>query len=163
MYKDKIKEKETKRRYYALHRKERDAYYDQWIKDHPGKSAEYNKKYRKTHPQKRTEKSRVYAAEWSKKFNVSKRLELLRLYGGKCTRCGFDDFRALQIDHIDGGGTRECRAIGRHNMYKKMVESKSLHKNEYQILCANCNWIKRYENNETKRRVIQKLRIEDIL
>ncbi len=35
-------------------------------------------------------------------------------------------------------------------MYLMVVDiSKGLNiKNNYQLLCANCNWIKRYENNE---------------
>src|SRR5689334_14993068 len=31
---------------------------------------------------------------------------LFALLGRKCARCGFDDIRALQIDHVDGKGTQ---------------------------------------------------------
>jgi len=63
--------------------------------------------------------------------------------GGKCVRCGFDhDYRALQIDHIAGGGSR--RRL-KHDPIKDILAGNT---KKYQLLCANCNWIKRYEMNE---------------
>lgn len=72
----------------------------------------------------------------------------LELMGNKCVRCGFSDARALQIDHIHGHGGEDKRRAGKAYPLKVMD---SLMKNEgkYQLLCANCNWIKRCENNET--------------
>lgn len=67
--------------------------------------------------------------------------------GGKCCVCGFSDFRALQIDHIAGFGGRDRRSITR--CYCNVVQESFLNKeNKYQLLCANCNWIKKWENNE---------------
>ena len=31
--------------------------------------------------------------------------------GIKCKKCGFDDYRALQIDHIDGMGSKDKHRI----------------------------------------------------
>jgi hypothetical protein len=76
--------------------------------------------------------------------------EIIRLMGGSCARCGYSDVRALQIDHINGGGSKELRTLGQWKTYQKvyyMVLDGSA-KREYQILCANCNWIKRHENKE---------------
>lgn len=72
------------------------------------------------------------------------RLDALEALGGRCVRCGFDDLRALQIDHILGGGTKEHRTIGNSAVYRKVLAGEP----GYQCLCANCNWIKRAENNE---------------
>ena len=77
---------------------------------------------------------------WSR----NRRLQLIRKYGGKCVRCGFVDWRALQFDHIVGVGVREYRR-GTSKYYRSILEDKS---GKFQLLCANCNWIKRYENNE---------------
>lgn len=66
--------------------------------------------------------------------------------GGVCFRCGFSDVRALQIDHVAGGGTRELKAGSRGAYYKRVTEQ--AHTGKYQLLCANCNWIKRVENAE---------------
>lgn len=70
--------------------------------------------------------------------------------GGVCAKCGFSDIRALQIDHVNGGGKKEHDSLGRYEMYKKAIEQSILPKGlrQYQVLCANCNWIKRYENKE---------------
>lgn len=64
--------------------------------------------------------------------------------GGKCVHCGFEDERALQIDHINGGGRAEARSIGVFGIYKKVLSGAP----GYQVLCANCNVIKRVTNNE---------------
>lgn len=75
---------------------------------------------------------------------ATSREQIIKLLGGKCKHCGFTDKRALQVDHINGGGMTERRLIGSHGMYRKVLKCSD----GYQLLCANCNWIKRYENNE---------------
>lgn len=72
------------------------------------------------------------------------RKEALEILGSKCCKCGFSDIRALQIDHINGGGNRERKEKGDYAMYKGVI----LNPEKYQLLCANCNWIKRHENHE---------------
>jgi len=75
---------------------------------------------------------------------------LLGKLGGKCGNCGFLDTRALQIDHIYGNGNKERAKFGAQYTYYKHLLDMNLAELEinYQLLCANCNWIKRYENNE---------------
>ena len=69
--------------------------------------------------------------------------------GGKCIRCGFADVRALQVDHVNGGGLQDLRDRGnRHGIYRAVIANEP----GYQLLCANCNWIKKAENNEQPRR-----------
>jgi len=74
------------------------------------------------------------------------RLKIIEILGGKCVRCGETDMRCLQVDHVNGGGNKERRNTGNNNskLYRRMLE----HPEDYQLLCANCNWKKRYENNE---------------
>lgn len=92
---------------------------------------------------------RVTGAQVSDSIKKS-RLNAISLLGGVCKRCGFSDPRALQIDHIKGGGNREFKAKGNYFVYLKIVKNFNVEKNNYQVLCANCNWIKRYENKEVK-------------
>lgn len=74
-----------------------------------------------------------------------KRRVLLEEMGGRCVRCGYDaDFRALQIDHSNGGGTAAGDNRHTNAFYNKVRASLS----EYQLLCANCNQIKRIEDGE---------------
>lgn len=87
-----------------------------------------------------------------RKWDQKRRKDVLEKMGGKCVRCGFSDFRALQIDHINGGGTKE-RKKGLYWIHKKiMAMSEDEISKEYQLLCANCNWIKKFENGETNRK-----------
>lgn len=71
-----------------------------------------------------------------------KRKFIIDKLGGKCIKCGFNDYRALQIDHIHGGGRKERKEVIFNNEYILK------HKDKYQILCANCNTIKKIENFE---------------
>jgi len=71
--------------------------------------------------------------------------------GHSCSRCGFDDKRALQIDHVFGGGNQEHAEIKNPaKFYRKVLADEE---GQYQMLCANCNWIKRAENQEHRRPV----------
>jgi len=76
------------------------------------------------------------------------RNEILSLLGSKCIRCGFSDIRALQIDHVHGGGTKERKNYGSMPLYRKILKEIKAGSKDYQLLCANCNWIKKYENKE---------------
>jgi hypothetical protein len=59
--------------------------------------------------------------------------------------------RALQIDHVNGGGTKERKIYNGQNRYAIILKRLLENSKEYQILCANCNWIKRYNNNENRK------------
>ena len=78
------------------------------------------------------------------------RLKALARLGNVCVRCGETDWRCLQIDHIDGGGSKEKRAIGPAGIRRKVCKSTK----GYQLLCANCNCKKEYERDETSKPVI---------
>lgn len=79
------------------------------------------------------------------KYKRKLRLAAIAFLGGKCIRCGFNDVRALQIDHINGGGLKELRKVSPFTYYKKILIDTEM---KYQLLCANCNWIKREEKKE---------------
>lgn len=78
------------------------------------------------------------------------RAALFDLLGHECARCGFSDKRALQVDHVDGDGAehrrRESNAAG-------LLRSVKARPHLFQILCANCNWIKKDELGEHPGRV----------
>lgn len=62
----------------------------------------------------------------------------------KCARCPETDRRVLQIDHVNGCGRKQHDALKSREFYK-YVEA---HPEEFQILCANHNQIKRHEKRE---------------
>jgi hypothetical protein len=75
--------------------------------------------------------------------SVHFRKRVLTKLGGKCVRCGFSDWRALQVDHVN----RHGNGLTFYETYLDILENGDCD-GEYQCLCANCNWIKRYENKE---------------
>ena len=95
--------------------------------------------WRKANPDKSRKIIRTY--------NRKKRDRVVQLLGGRCKRCGETDWRCLQIDHVGGGGTKEHKKLGVARVNAKVLR---LEGKGYQLLCANCNWRKRYENEEVR-------------
>lgn len=60
----------------------------------------------------------------------------------------FTDIRILTIDHINGGGAKHRKQLGNSasRFYRWLI--KHNYPEGYQVLCMNCEWIKRYENKE---------------
>lgn len=103
----------------------------------------YSKKYYYDHPGVQKVRRRSY------KLKV--RRSALKLFGDKCNwpGCKWKDPRALQIDHINGGGGKENRALGgSFSICLKILRMANPY-SEYQLLCANHNWVKRDVNKET--------------
>lgn len=121
------------------------------------------KKWEAAHPDfrklyQRTEKALAWKREWKKRNpDYPKRKwqkvkdRVFDMYGRTCVRCAFGDVRALQLDHVknDGYKHRIRRRSGRRvsNTQPSWYDAmKSYQPDKYQILCANCNWIKRHEH-----------------
>ena len=100
------------------------------------------------------ENRKSYISNYNKEYKGKIKNATIEALGAKCVKCGFSDKRALQIDHIKGGGNKERkekRFLGHgKNYFRYVLESFLKGENKYQLLCANCNWIKRFENNEIK-------------
>jgi transcriptional regulator with XRE-family HTH domain len=104
--------------------------------------------------------------EGERKYGRSVRDKVKRIclshYGhndvGACVKCGFDDLRALSIDHIQGRRSRRTQPLREanyaynyagHLLYHWLI--KNNFPEGYQTLCMNCQWIKRAENGESHR------------
>jgi len=99
----------------------------------------------------RNSKNVLKRREYGKLNNQKRRMFVLSMVSGGsvcCSKCGFGDWRALQIDHINGNGNTHRKSIPHGSSVKFWEKELKEKPNEYQLLCANCNWIKRYENNE---------------
>jgi len=108
----------------------------------PERRREYQKEYYHAH----TEKLQVRAKEAHRNL----RRRVIEMFGGKCVYCGFSDSRALQIDHKDGCGHAERKATSKasYRWYQDLLSNPQDSKTKYQLLCANCNFIKRHTHNE---------------
>jgi hypothetical protein len=135
---DRVKEQDRRRNQRNAERQR------QWREGHP----EQVRAVKKAHREKNLEEIRTKDRAYSYSKRVRNRLEVLNALGGKCVRCGIDDWRVLQIDHINGGGTQERRQVTSFTRYyKDMLRSPE----KYQVLCANCHQIKRYEEREGRK------------
>lgn len=64
----------------------------------------------------------------------------------KCAKCGFSDMRALSVDHIEGNGNKHRKEVKGCRLYQWLIKNK--YPKGFQILCMNCQFIKRHENQE---------------
>jgi len=94
-----------------------------------------------------------YRDNWKE---VSQRMKKIVLthYGADlnkpmCTKCGFDNVKALSIDHIGGGGNQHRKKIKTWSIYRWLINQGF--PSGYQTLCMNCQWIKKLENKEHNR------------
>ena len=103
-------------------------------------AARYREKHREAY--------RITSARNTRNSNRRRRIKLIDFLGGKCIKCGFSDYRALQVDHTRGDGKKHREEEGNkfcYKLYKSVAEDTS---GRFQLLCANCNWIRKSENNE---------------
>lgn len=79
------------------------------------------------------------------KKRIEQRAQIIEAYGGKCKCCGFSDYRALVIDHVNDDGNKERKTCLKHpnDFYRHII--KNNYPPNYQVLCANCNTIKEFE------------------
>lgn len=92
--------------------------------------------------------------DYHKEYRQRVREKLFEVYGCRCAICGFDDKRALQLDHINGDGAEErgsrfvngVRTSSKSIMSIWVMAIRVPDHTRYRILCANCNWIHRVEN-----------------
>lgn len=88
-------------------------------------------------------------ALYMREYNARKKKAAYALLGDKCIKCGFNDPRALQIDHVVQRSTAENKKATL-TRYLQLLNGKRAQ--ELQLLCANCNAIKVWENDERARR-----------
>lgn len=82
---------------------------------------------------------------WSIRLKQHRKEALESIGDLKCQSCNIDDYRVLVIDHLYGGGNVERKALNSVVKFYKLVKEQP---ERYQILCHNCNYLKRIDNNE---------------
>jgi ribosomal protein L36 len=135
------------------------SYQREWYSKNKQKALERWKRYRENNLDKIREKSK---REWMKiksspsllekhrekvrKQRWELKLEVLKHYSPelKCARCGFSDVRALSIDHVNGGGSNHIKEIGGASKFYRWLK-KNNYPPGFQVLCMNCQFIRRYE------------------
>lgn len=109
---------------------------------------EKNREEIRAQQQRYRQNHREICANRLKKVHHDLKIQVLSHYsGGKpvCGYCGFDDVRALSIDHVGGAGLAHRRTLS-VTMYYWLRNSN--YPEGYQVLCMNCQFIKRRDNRE---------------
>jgi len=145
-HKDPQKQAAYQREYKKTRREYLTEYAREWRKTPAGKAAMKRNADKVRNDPDRKRKAAEQSAKAGKVRRSKDKLALISFYGGKCVHCGFNDPRALQIDHINGGGRKELQSIPRQTYYS--LDYHKANKKKYQLLCANCNQIKRMECSE---------------
>lgn len=144
-YKDPEKRRQYQREYNKKWREERRLYQRwyqrEWYKKNRDKIRKRKRKWLRTRENRYQERARRYH-----RFRIA----ALKKYGGeipKCAMCKEQRYECLQIDHIQNDGaldrkTAKNTKAGGENFYRWLLKQ-PYQPAKYQVLCANCNTIKR--------------------
>lgn len=150
-YKSKEALKERNQRYYREHKVEIIENAGKYQRSEAGKAK--RRKWLKRNRTRLVSKKREYNAEHRDEINAKQRdsgdyrklrEQIFDLLGRQCRNCDFADVRALQFDHLNGDGAEHRKVRSGTANLKWILENLE----QMQVLCCNCNWIKRVENNE---------------
>lgn len=126
-------------------------YRKQWQKNNRDKCRKYSRNFRKVHQ----ESYRKVAREKERERRKKVRMDVLTHYSNgtpKCNHCNISDLRVLTIDHINSDGAKMRKELNLRSStehYDYIIKQK--YPSGYQVLCMNCQFIKRHTNHEVKR------------
>lgn len=109
----------------------------------PERQRQYEREYRERHPDKIQETNRRgrerLGPEYWRQWQQARKAQLIAAYGGKCACCGETEPAFLSLDHINGGGRQERKALGNSGLFKKLRDA-GWPKDGYRLLCMNCQF-----------------------
>lgn len=129
--------------YYKRHPERVIARVQRWAKNNQERVKTYQKQWFKTH----RKKQRQYAKAGGIRAKAKVRSELIAAYGGKCAcpKCPETRIEFLTVDHVKGSGRKHRKSLRLQPGYAFYcwLRNQGFPKNEYQLLCFNCNCAKR--------------------
>jgi len=127
---------------YYLRNKERLRQYDQqYYSENKAKINQYQEQYRHHHPERKIRQRLMQKAKRKATYE-----QLLQIYGNKCACCGESNRLFLTLDHINGGGYAERKALKNYPFRCVGKATREPDRSKYQILCFNCNCGKNRNN-----------------
>ena len=145
--------KEYRKNYYRNNKEDIQKKAKIWRDEHKKENSERIKNWRKKNP----DKVNRNALRYYKKEATKVKVEIYKLLGGQCVNPYnlnhgefLTDIRCLQIDHVKGNGRQERERFSNYTeMTKYILKEIKAGSKDYQLLCSNCNWIKRHKNKES--------------
>lgn len=145
--------------YYKKNREHKKAYNKEYRLKNLGRLRKHDRDYYWRNIEKirdYREKNSTRIALKRKEYADKIKQEVLKHYSAdsepKCVVCSKRNSALLTIDHINESGAKERKRLRKKGGIDFYIWLK---KNGfpagYQVLCYNCNWLKRYKNNDTIR------------
>ena len=122
-------------------------YMKAWRAKHLGYTNQFYYKHREKHLEQR------------KAYRQKIKTEVLTYYSGEeptCKMCNEKRLACLSIDHINGKGAEHRKQLGVSGLGLYCWLIKNNYPNGFQVLCMNCQFIKRANNHETRGNSIRK-------
>lgn len=82
--------------------------------------------------------------------SCSMREKVLQLLGNRCANCGNNDSRVLQLDHKFGATEKQGEYLRSGTALYEALACGRKKLLDFQLLCANCNVIKKHERQEVR-------------
>jgi hypothetical protein len=139
------------RQYYESHkdeiRKQQADYHRKWYAQNKETHREYNKKW--------SHENKGLVKEYNRKGLLNLKVEVFLVYSHtdppQCAnpygqhKEPYTDLRALTLDLISGGHSEKGLPTGKALYFKLKREG---YPEGWQVLCMNCQWVKKFENHE---------------
>jgi len=82
---------------------------------------------------------------YSREARMRMRAEFLAQYGHVCACCGESGEAFLTLEHKRGGGRSHRASVGGTTLQAlRDLKRRGWPKDDYELLCMNCNWAKRH-------------------
>lgn len=92
--------------------------------------------------EKKPHKIKEYCKRWGRGLRIKALVAVSGSLAPSCKCCSEDIVEFLQIDHINGGGTKESKSYGNHREFFVDIIRGVRPIDGLQVLCANCNHAK---------------------
>lgn len=128
-----------KREYRKKNKEKQQAYYSEWYQKNKEKQKAYYRELNKIRWE--------YNSEVASSSRRNLRYRVVQGYGGCCAWCGHDDERVLQLDHVNDDGViqrgkdKNGKQKNNDKEYRRVIAEGFPPWG--QILCANCNHLKK--------------------
>lgn len=130
----------------------------EWKLNNKERVSQYNKQYYNKNRDSEIQRARNYRLNNIKKYNQWSRERTLYfkniiydILGRSCAICGYyEDIKCLQLDHIHGNGRKQRSNKSVRNFYCYYASNLDKIKTDLQLLCINCNWLKRLQDAQER-------------
>lgn len=92
--------------------------------------------------------------QYQREWRTNLKIDVLTHYGDgrcSCAKCGEARLPCLSIDHINGAGTLHRRKLGLIGLAFYSWLRRNDYPDGYQVLCMNCQFVKRAERGEWRK------------